>query len=615
MSNLIPFRIRDFLRPFPPFDRMEEAALLTLSHQARVLFFNRQERIVPEQGELQGLCLLLHEGAVSVLAAGNEDPGLTDKLQAGDWISCRVLGVAPSAKLDYIAAEDCLLYGFSSDLLTQMLPQPKTQENNVNPDFFALQRVTPQQQLIACSPELPLGAAARLMQSSGVGSVVVTNDHGVPVGIVTDKDLRNKVATGEIPIHAPVAQIMSSPVVCAPPNSNFATLQLLMIEHRIGHLCITADGSPHKTAQGVVSEHDLLRLQSLHPAALAKGLNRALAIAELAALRGQIDQLAAGYLSGGVSVSVVAQMVTLLNDKLLQRWLQIVIADMEAEGLGSPPCPFCWLALGSQGRSEQILRTDQDNALAYADVPESDATSVQTYFETLAERTVAGMIRCGFEACPADMMASNPKWCQPLRRWEQQFTDWIFHPTPEKILLSNIFFDFRPIAGTLDLAEKLSLHISQTIRQQTIFLSFLAQDALKNPPPLTFFRNFVLEKSAEHKDQFDVKLRALMPLTDAARLLYLATFSDKRLSNTLERFRFLADNDPANRDTYVQAAEAYQTLLHFRNTAGLANQDSGRFFAPKELSNMERLSLKNCFQAIRDIQQLIHVRFQLAFFR
>ncbi|MDP4821846.1 MAG: hypothetical protein NWR67_12615, partial [Saprospiraceae bacterium] len=135
------------------------------------------------------------------------------------------------------------------------------------------------------------------------------------------------------------------------------------------------------------------------------------------------------------------------------------------------------------------------------------------------------------------------------------------------------------------------------------------------PPPLTFFRNFVLEKSAEHKDQFDVKLRALMPLTDAARLLYLATFSDKRLSNTLERFRFLADNDPANRDTYVQAAEAYQTLLHFRNTAGLANQDSGRFFAPKELSNMERLSLKNCFQAIRDIQQLIHVRFQLAFFR
>jgi signal-transduction protein with cAMP-binding, CBS, and nucleotidyltransferase domain len=148
MSNLIPFRIRDFLRPFPPFDRMEEAALLTLSHQARVLFFNRQERIVPEQGELQGLCLLLHEGAVSVLVAGNEDPGLTDKLQAGDWISCRVLGVAPSAKLDYIAAEDCLLYGFSSDLLTQMLPQPKTQENNVNPDFFALQRVTPQQQLI-----------------------------------------------------------------------------------------------------------------------------------------------------------------------------------------------------------------------------------------------------------------------------------------------------------------------------------------------------------------------------------------------------------------------------------------------------------------------------------
>lgn len=614
MSNLIPFRIRDFLRPYPPFDRMEEAALLTLSHQVKVLFFNSQEHIVPEQGELQGLCLLLHEGAVSVLAAGNEDRGLTDKLQAGDWLYCSAIGVAPSAKLDYVAAEDCLLYGFPSDLLVQMLPRPKAEEIASNPDFFALQRVTPQRKLVACSPELPLGEAARLMRHAGVGSVVVTDDRGLPVGILTDKDLRNKVATGEVPIQTTVAHIMSSPVVCAPPDTNFATLQMLMIEHRIGHLCITADGSPHTTAQGVVSEHDLLRQQSLHPLALAKGLNRAVDIDELAELRGQIDQLAAGYLAGGISVAVVAQMVTMLNDKLLERWLQLVTADMQAEGLGSPPCAFCWLALGSQGRSEQILRTDQDNALVYADVPESDAARVQTYFQSLAKRTVAGLIRCGFEACPADMMASNPKWCQPLQHWEQQFTDWIFHPTPEKILLSNIFFDFRPIAGTLDLAEKLSLHISQTIRQQTIFLSFLAQDALKNPPPLTFFRNFVLEKSAEHKDQFDVKLRALMPLTDAARLLYLATFSDKRLSNTLERFRFLADNDPANRDTYVQAAEAYQTLLHFRNTAGLANQDSGRFFAPKELSNMERLSLKNCFQAIREIQQLIHVRFQLAFF-
>ena len=615
MSNVIPHRIRDFLRQFPPFDRMGDAHLLAISHQVRVLFFHAQENIVPEAGALQGLCLVIREGAVSVFDSHGGTAALADKLQPGDWLNCRELWGTPSAKNDLVAAEDCLLYGLPRDLLGgyEWLPDRDfSAAAATSADVFTLRAVPFRRELVWCDPELSVCSAAQLMRSQGVGSVLVCDTKGLPVGILTDKDLRNRVATGEVDGSVAVGNLMSAPVVCARPESNIATLQLLMIEHRIGHVCVTADGSDQTPARGMVSEHDLLRLQSQHPIALAKALDRAESADELAAVRGEIDQLASGYLSGGISVAVVAQVVTMLNDKLLQRLLALVIARMESQGYGSAPCAFCWLALGSQGRSEQILRTDQDNALVYEDVPEEQAASTRKYFQEMAARTVEGLVICGFERCPAEMMASNPRWCQPLRDWKHQFSDWIFHPSPEKILLSNIFFDFRPLAGEHSLAEKLSRHIRQTIRQQSIFLSFMARDAVNNPPPLTFFRNFVLERSAEHKDQFDIKLRALLPLTDAARLLFLAADPQSTPTNTPDRFRYLAETDPPNQKLYQQAAAAYQILMHFRNTAGLTNHDSGRYFFPKELTSLERMTLKNCFQVIRDIQQLIQVRFQLA---
>ena len=300
---------------------------------------------------------------------------------------------------------------------------------------------------------------------------------------------------------------------------------------------------------------------------------------------------------------------------LLNQILKLATEELSKAGLQKPALDFCWIAIGSQGRGEQILRTDQDNALVYDDPEENMAEIASQYFRTLAEKVVKAQEACGFEPCPADMMASNPRWCLPLRDWKKQFSSWILHPTPENILLSNIFFDYRPVAGKKELVDELSVYIRDNIKKQSTFLSFLALEALKNPPPLSFFRNLVLEKSGEHKDQFDIKQRAMLPLADAARLLHLAGSPEHNLSGTTERFRSLAMLEPANRDLYIQAAEAYETLMQFRNATGLANNNSGRFFFPTELSKMEQLILKNCFQPIRDLQNLINMRFQLSYFR
>jgi CBS domain-containing protein len=161
------------------------------------------------------------------------------------------------------------------------------------------------------------------------------------------------------------------------------------------------------------------------------------------------------------------------------------------------------------------------------------------------------------------------------------------------------------------LTEQLAESILQTIDRKSIFLNFLAKDAIGNPPPLTFFRNFMVEKGGAHKDAFDIKTRAMMPLADAARLLILDA-AQPQINNTFKRFDHLAELEPQNAALFEQAADAYEILMRYRALQGLKNKDSGRFFDPSELTKMERLNLRNCFRPINDLQELLKVRFQLS---
>lgn len=172
------------------------------------------------------------------------------------------------------------------------------------------------------------------------------------------------------------------------------------------------------------------------------------------------------------------------------------------------------------------------------------------------------------------------------------------------------FFDYRPVFGNKELAEQLTEHIFTDVEKQRIFLAFMAKNALKNPPPLSFFRNFVVEKSGEHKDEFDIKKRAMMPLADAARVLTIEARVGK-VNNTFKRFEKLAELYPTNKDLFEQAADAYEILMRYRTLQGLRNKDSGRYFKPSELNKMQRAQLRNSFQPITDLQSLLTVRFQL----
>jgi len=644
MQNIIPKRIYDFLKLFPPFNLLNDKELLEVASRV-VVQYKRSGELVFQQGEQGGAYFyIVHEGAVQLLREADGEEILVDECDEGDLFGIRPLLAEEAYALTARAREECLLYAIGThDFRRVMENNPRvavylastfaaearpgawkkalglaradmTERGWKDINLVEVQSIERSKLPVSCTPETSIRQAALIMSEKEVGSIIVVNEKQHPLGIVTDKDLRMKVATGIIQLEEKVSRIMSSPVITALPDLSMADAQIKMIRHKINHLCLTEDGANNSPIKGVISEHDLMVLQGNNPAIMIREIMRSQSTADLRRIRDRVEQLLEKYLYQEVSIAYITTIISEINDALIVRALQLAERLLEKQGHQAPKVAYCWLALGSEGRQEQLLRTDQDNALVFDDVPRQEYENTKNYFLALAIHTTEMLNECGFDYCPAEMMASNPRWCLSLTEWKRQFSKWIDEPTPEAVMHSAIFFDFRPVYGEFKLAEALTSHIFEAFDKQSLFLTYLAKNAVGKPPPLTFFRNFVVEKSGEHKDEFDIKARAMMPLTDAARVLILHARKGS-INNTFRRFDVLAGLDPNNRELFEQAADAYEILMRYRAIQGLKNKDSGRYIKPSELSKMERLNLRNSFKPIGELQTLIATRFQVLYVR
>lgn len=476
--------------------------------------------------------------------------------------------------------------------------------------FSGQSDITYSPDVLSCLVHETAENAARQMSRANVGSIVVVGKKGFPKGIVTDRDLRNKVvAAGRSPA-VPVSAIMSSPVLTMTKEDDFATLYLAMVKNRVHHLILTEDGTDQSSITGIISDHDLLLSQGNSPAVIIKTLTNSESADELRRLRDQADLLLKYYLENEVSMSFVTGIISEINDIIIQRALELARPGIDPHYPDVRDTKYCFLSLGSEGREEQLLRTDLDNALVYEEVASEKKEQTAEYFQALARKVVDLLVSCGFNPCPAGMMASNPRWCQPLSVWKDYFEGWIKTPDEKALLHTAIFFDFRPVYGHRPLAEELSCHIHDLIDRHELFLNYFARNALLNSPPLGFFRNLLVERSGSQKDKFDIKLRAMMPLVDAARLLILS-HGIADLTNTRKRFHKLAELEPAHAELFTEAARAYDIFMRFRTLEGLRADSSGRYIDPESLGKIERQLLKNAFYPINEIQKIIRVRFQL----
>jgi CBS domain-containing protein len=631
MKNTISHRVADFLKNYPPFSFLQQKDLETIATQISILYKEKNSLVFAENEATHDSFYVVHKGVVALKT--DELKTVLDMCDEGDVFGLRPLIAHENYQMGAITTEECILYAipitifkpyalenkavgnFLIESFASNTHQPYSknhrsklygEELDLNTKVMDFQPIKYSKKIVSCSRTTPAKDVATIMTKKKVGAILVLEKE-LPIGIITDTDLRNQIVTGKFPITASASQIMTSPVVCYNNNLTITQAQITLMKSDISHLCITEDGTNNSKAVGILSEHDVMVSLGNNPSVLIKAIKRAKKPKKLKSIRASIMLLLKGYIDQGIPTILTSKIITELNDACIKQIIEISLTKMSSP----PPVKFAWLALGSQGRSEQLLHTDQDNALIYEDVSVAIESETKKYFLELATRINKGLFDIGYDYCPAEMMASNPKWCLSLQRWKDLVYEWITNTGKNEVLLSFIFFDFSLSYGDSTLSNSLSDYIFETIKANPIFYAHLTSGALQSPSPTGFFRDFLLEEDGANKDFFDIKNRALMPLADAARVLILF-HSVKSINNTIQRFEKLAELEPDNQELYLSCAIAYKVLLKFRTIQGLSNNNSGQFIALESLTKSEKNKLKSTFKTIKELQEIITLKFNIS---
>jgi CBS domain-containing protein len=439
---------------------------------------------------------------------------------------------------------------------------------------------------LVVEPLATVAEVARAMREAGTGAALVGCD---PPGIVTDRDLRNRVVAEARDPETPVRDVMSRPVKVLAAEAPIHEALLVMLDQDIHHVPVTRAGR----IVAMVTDKDLLRRQARGPLLLMERIKTLAGPESLHGYARDLAATAAAMVAEDVDPVRIARVIASLNDTLTGQLVRLA-----EEELGPPPCDYAWLALGSEGRMEQVLATDQDNALAYADA----TTEAHAYFEAMADRVVGGLVQAGFPPCPGGYMAT--RWRRPLVQWEDTFRTWILRPDPRALLEAEVFLDLRRAHGGLSVARLERVLLGSA--GQPLFLFQLARAALRFRPPLGLFG-----RVRDQHGAVDVKRGGLAAIVLIGRLAGIASHSTAR--PTLDRLRDAAAADALAPDTAEALADSFRFLMRLRLGRQLqalaAGAQPGNSVDFASLSDLERRRLREAFRAVADAQRSVGTRY------
>ena len=457
--------------------------------------------------------------------------------------------------------------------------------------------------VVTCSPKESVLAAAGLMRSKNISSVVIC-EKGNPVGIVTDRDLRNKVVAESVdPSGLKVRDIMSSPLITVQENDFvFEVLHRISRNniHRVGVVDID------QRLVGIITDSDILRLQSNSPQKLVRDIAEAASIADLKALHGKIQRLVLHLVGTGVSTRELVRVIAHLNDHLLLR----LISLLREQQFADLPEAFAFVVLGSEGRREQTLTTDQDNAILYADeLSEQEVARIKVFSETLIDT----LIQIGVPPCPGGIMAKNDFWRRSLSAWHQALSSWLKKPTPENILNGSMFFDVRTLYGDKDLERQLKDEITEFFQHDQMFLTRLAGNLLRFKPPLGLFGRLKTSREKEHRGQIDVKKAGIFAITEGVKALALE--AGIMQGGTRERMEGLVQKKVLEKVMAEDLEASYNFLVFLRLRCQVQAIRDGRppdnYITLARLNHMEKGRLKLAFEEVKKFQEFLEVHFRL----
>ena len=447
-----------------------------------------------------------------------------------------------------------------------------------------------------CGVETPIRQVAGQMSAQGATAALVQSDAGDVLGMVTDRDLSARVLAAGTDPREPIYRVMSAPLITIAEDARVYEALLLMEQHGVQHLAVKDDAG---RITGVIRSKDLLQFHSYGAIVLTREIARAATAEDVVRWCRRAPALVGALLECGAHPRHITRMITAICDAATERFLALA-----ADALGPAPARFVFLALGSQGRQEQTLYSDQDNALLYAETEDPEAPS---YFQALGERVCGWLDEAGYPFCRGSVMARNPRWCQPLPEWKRNFSEWIRKAEPEQLLEFSIFFDFRAVCGEQDLSRELRRHVNEALRACPAFFPHFAQNSLLFRPPLGLFGQIVAGgRGTDRPGLLNLK-DAMMPIVNFARLYALR--HDVEETHTLDRLDALAERKVLSEASHQEIAAAYEFLmrLRLRHQAGAirAGQTPDNVINHRKLGSIEETLLKQSFAQIAAVQKRI----------
>ncbi len=613
--------ILDFLRRYPPFAELPEEALQQVARSVDVRYFKAGTRIV-EFGEAALAWHVVRSGAVEIFRRNGT---LYNRLTEGGYFGEFGLLHRKRVRFPATALEDTLLY---------LIPEPVFTELFENNEHFAdaveiedrtrlrqvMSRREDANQLMSATVSVLIGRApvmlgcrataidaARRMSEEGVSSLLIVDEPMAGLapprmaGVITDRDIRIRLVAEGLGFDTPVSEIMSCDPVSVEHNQLVFEAMLQMLRNNVHHLPVLK----HQRPIGVIALSDLLRYESRNSLFVVSSIFRQRSVDGLAALTGDVRACFSRMVTEDASSRMIGSAMAVIGRSFKQRLLELA-----EEQLGPPPLPYCFLALGSMARQEQLIVTDQDNALVLDN--RFEPARHDDYFKALASFVCDGLARCGYSTCTGGVMATNVKWRQPLRQWQRYFSEWIEQPTPQSLLDSAIFFDLDGVWGETKWVDELQTLIVRKAKGNARFLACMARNALLRTPPLGFFKDFVVESDGRHSGAINLKRRGTAPLSDLIRVHALAIGSLSR--NSFERLRDIIDAEilPRGRGQDLHDALEFVSTVRIRNQADdlAAGIDPDNSIEPESLSDFERKSLRDAFLILSHSQKYLKYRYQ-----
>lgn len=612
-SELQP--VVQFLKGLVPFDTLPDEVVLRCAKAIIIGYYSKASGYVSFDANAPKL-YIVRSGAFEV-----RDPEgvLVDRVGEGEFFGFSTLLSGEKVVNKVAILEDGLVYHLPQSLFDQLRSESRHFDKFFTRAFakrlrhearFKAKDLTTTSRISTLMSSDPImidahasvTQAALLMRNARVSSLLVTDNHKL-VGILTDKDLRNRVLAVGLDGRLAVHQAMTVSPISISSNALIFEAMLLMSEHNIHHLPIIDEGK----AIGMVTSTDILRGQGSQPLLLIGEIERQQDLASLISVSKQIPLLLQNLISADARAEEIGRVLTSVTDALTRR---LIVLNQQL--LGDPPMAFCWLAFGSQGRQDQAACSDQDNGLLVAEEMDDYAKG---YFDALTHAVCSGLDQCGYVFCPGNIMAQNPQWRMSLKQWQHLFEKWVITPEPKALMHASIFFDMRSVYGPQTLFDALQDKVLAQTRDNDIFLAGMTGNSLIESPPLGFFRTFVLERDGSEVKGIDLKHKGNALINDIARV-YALSAGIKEV-NTAKRIRALMDANILNRKDALNLADAHEFIAHMR----LANQGYqytqgqkvSNYLLPGHLSSLVRHQLRDAFKVVHDAQSGMKMKFMRSF--